>query len=206
MALKSNALVALEPTKAYVKEFSASNDSLIEDFINECSSLIERYCNRKFREDTYIELYDGARTNEIMLTQWPVNQIVSIHEDANRVFGPDTLLDASTYFLRSDEMQEDFMIYRTDQIFARGKATVRIEYRAGYAAYTDVPADLQLACKRTVGYYFKQQQNKDLTETNISKGDENITLIDGLPNAVKVLLDPHKRFEILAPPSPVRNY
>ncbi len=205
--LNANALIDLDPAKIYltIPLAETSQDELIRDFINEVSSLIEQYCRRKFREQTITELYNGARIYEIMLNQYPVTAIVEVHEDFNREFGADSLLDPSTYAIRGDEMQEGYYLERFDSIFTSGRATVQIQYTFGYPAFTDVPGDLQLATKRTIGYYFKQQQNKNFDQTNKSKGDENITLIEGIPKSASILLDSYRRLELPDPGNPIRN-
>jgi hypothetical protein len=207
MALNSNALVELDPTKIFLKIPLAetSQDTLVENFINEISDLIEDYCRRKFRAQQIVDIYDGGRTREILLYQWPVNSIVSVHEDLNRVFDADSLLDASTYTVRQDEMQEGFYLQRHDVVFTRGTATVRVEYTFGYPDFADVPGALQLATKRAVAYFYTQQQNADFTVSNKSKGDENITLIDGLPKSATVLLSSFVRLEAPGPVNPIRN-
>jgi hypothetical protein len=205
--LNSNALVDLDPAKTYLKIPLAddSMDELVKDFINEVSDLIERYCNRRFRSDTVVEIHDGGRTNQLLLKQWPVSAVVSLHEDANRVFGADSLIDASQYALRDDDTGEDYYLQRYDSIFSQGVGTIRVEYTFGYVAFTDVPGALQLATKRTIGYYWKQQQNEDFVLSNKSKGDENITLIDGIPKAATQILDPFVRMELAGPTNPIRN-
>jgi uncharacterized phiE125 gp8 family phage protein len=205
--LNANALVELDSLKGYVKVPLAetSLDELLRDFINEASSLIENYCNRKFRQLTYTQYLNGARTTELLLGQWPVSAINNLYIDNLRVFGADTLIDPAEYTIGVDEKDEGILVELYEQVFPQGRKNVKIEYVAGYNAFSDVPADLQLACKRTAAYYFEQQQNEDFTETNKSKGDENVTLIDGLPKSAALILENYVRLEMLAPPDPVRN-
>lgn len=207
MALNSNALVDLNSAKLFVKIPTSvtSQDSLMEGFINEASDLIEKYCNRKFRQKTITEVYDGGRTSEILLHQWPVTNVVNLWEDSEKLFPTETLIDPSDYRIVTDQDQEGISIEKLSGVFARGKGTVKVEYTFGYNDFSDVPSGLALACKRLIGYYFKQQQNEDFTETNKSKGDENVTLIDGIPLAVTNILDNYKRLEMLGYPDPVRN-
>jgi hypothetical protein len=207
LTLNANALVDLNSTKLYLQIplLEITQDEQVRDFINEVSSLVERYCRRKFIQETITERYNGTRIAEILLNHWPVTAIVAVHEDSNRVFDSDSLLDPSTYTIRGDEMQDGYYLERYDVIFARGQGTVQVEYTFGYPTFQTVPGDLQLATKRTIGYYFKQQQNKDFTQTNKSKGDENITLIDGIPKAAATILDFYQRLELPDPGNPIRN-
>jgi len=205
--LNDNALVTLDIVKGFLKIPSAvvSEDDLVRDFINEISSLIESYCQRKFRGRSYSERYDGARTPELMLKQWPIVAIVNMWEDSSRAFLVETLVDPANYHVLEDTNGDGITIERFDHAFSQGRSTVKVEYTAGYDAFEDVPGDLQLAAKRTIAYYWKQQQNEDFNETNKSKGDENVTLIDGIPKAASLILDNYKRWEMQAQPDPVRN-
>jgi len=205
--LNANALVDLDPTKIYlnIPLAETSQDDLIRDFINEASSLIESYCNRKFREQTITELRNGGRTYEIVLNQWPVSSITSVHEDSSRVFGVNTLLDSTEYMIGENERAEGFTVEKFNSVFAQGRKIIQIIYTFGYALYTDVPSDIQLACKRTAAYYFKQQQNQDFIEIEKSKGNEDIVLIDGLPKSASLILDNYRRLEMLGTPDSVRN-
>jgi hypothetical protein len=112
------------------------------------------------------------------------------------VFAVDSLVDPTTYQIGKMDNGEGFTLEMFEGIFSRGRKIIKVEYVAGYATISTIPGDLQLATKRVIGYYWKQQQNMDFTETNKSKGDENITLIDGIPKAASLILDNYKRLEM----------
>jgi len=208
MALNANALVELAPMKTYlnIPALEISQDALIEGFINEISSLIENYCNRSFREQTHTERYNGVGVTELLLNHWPVNSITSIYVDSNRAFGASTLIDPANYEIFSDEKGEGYIVERFDAVFPRGRKNIKITYVSGYENFADVPADLQLACKISVAFYYEQQQQKNWTFSNKSKGDENITLIQGLPESASLILDNYKRVEMVGPVEPVQNW
>lgn len=207
LTLNSNALVELDSFKKYVKVplGTTTEDEDLRDVINEASSLIESYCNRKFRESTVIEVRDGGRTPEILLHQWPVTAITSVAIDSDRAFGVDTQLDPSTYTIGENEKGEGYTVELFDQLFPRGRKNSQIVYTYGYAAFADVPADLQLACKRTGAYYWKLQQSEAFLEIQKTKGNENLTIIDGIPLSASHILANYVRLEMLAPPDSVRN-
>jgi len=207
MALNANALIELAPTKIYlgIPSTETSQDTLVEGFINSCSSLSENYCNRKFREVEHTERFNGVGITEILLSHWPINSITSIHVDDKRQFGVDNLLDPSNYEVFNDETGDGFIVERFDAIFPRARKNIQVIYKAGYVAFDDVPADLQLACKIAVAFYYEQQQQKNWTFSNKSKGEENITLIQGLPESSTLILDNYKRAEMIAPVEPIRN-
>lgn len=205
--LNANALVSLESLKEYLKipVATTSSDDLLKTFINEISALIENYCNRKFIAQTYTEIKDGGGTRELFFFQWPVTSITSLHIDPSRVFDSSTLIDSSDYAMETNEAGENYSLVYYKGTFPLGKHIIKLIYTAGYADIASVPADLQLATKRTIAFYWKQQQNQDFTETNKSKGDENITLIQGIPENAIQILEYYKRLDM---PSylPTYNY
>jgi len=207
LVLNSNAMVDLDSFKVYAKEYTTEVNSLalLRDFINEASQLCESYCNRFFRERTITQIISGGSTYEIMLNQWPINSIDEVYFDAKHVFDASSLVPASSYIVGENEKGEGISIEMLAGRFPRGRKNIKIVYKAGYPNIADLPADLQLACKRTAAYYYKQQQNEDFIENAKSKGGENITLIDGLPLSASLLLDPHVRMEVLGGTDPVRN-
>lgn len=205
--LNANALVSLDSFKAYAKEYTSdvAIEAFLRDFINEASQLCESYCNRFFRQRSITEQFNGANSYEHLLCQWPVTNITSVHIDSSRVFGASTLVDPSKYLIGVNEKGEGISIELLTQRFPRGRKNIKIVFDMGYLDIVDVPADLQLACKRTASYYYKQQQNEDFIETAKSKGGENITLIDGLPKSAAEILDKYVRMEIMGDPDPVLN-
>jgi hypothetical protein len=205
--LNSNALVDLDSFKTYVKVplATTTEDDSLRDVINEASALIESYCNRKFREESVSEVRDGGRTPEILLYQWPVTSISSVAIDSQRLFPVSSQLDSSAYTIGKNEKGEGYTVELYDQVFPRGRKNVQVSYTYGYAAFSDVPADLQLACKRTGAYYWRLQQNEAFYEVQKTKGNENLTIIDGIPMSATQILANYVRLEMLAPPDSVRN-
>lgn len=207
MALNPNALVTLADGKEYVgiPALETSKDSLIEKFINSASERCERYCNRKFTTDTYTEYRDGSRTIEILLHQWPVTSITELNPDPERKWLSTTQLAASVIQIFSDQDGDGIGVRRTDGfIFPRGAGIIKVVYIAGYAAF-GAPSDLQEACKITLAYYYTKQQNRDWATSTKSKGDEDISIVQGLPTDATQILDDYKRLEIPGEPYPVVN-
>lgn len=198
MALNANALIDLNPFKLFIgiPTTELSRDTELETFINEASTLIETYCNRFFRERTITEKISGDRNNELLLNQWPVNSITSIHVSENRVFDATTLLAAINYDIEEDEKGEGVGVVRFDGCFSKGIKNIQAIYVMGYNAIANVPPDLQLACKITAAYYFQISENRDFTVAMKTKGDEDVTLIQGIPKNASLILNDYKRLEM----------
>ena len=203
MTLNSNALITLEQAKIFVKVPTAetTHDILLEDFINEASQLIESYCNRKFALQEYTEVHSGNGLSQIMTKAFPVVSITSLYDDITRAFTD--VIDVVNYTLIRDESGHGYGIERFDNRFSRGQRNVKIIFQGGYS---DIPSDLQLACKVTLAFYYFKQQEQEWTTNTKAKGDENITMIEGLPKSVTEILHKYKRTEILGEDESVRNY
>jgi len=203
MTLNSNALITLAQAKLFVKVPTpeATHDTLLEEFINEASQLIESYCNRKFILQEFIEIHSGNGLSQIMTRAFPVVSITSLYDDTTRAFTD--VIDSVNYTLMQDEKGHGYGVERFDYKFSRGQRNVKIIFQGGYSA---IPSDLQLACKVTLAFYYFKQQEQEWTTNTKSKGDENITMIEGLPKSVTEILDKYKRTEILGEDESVRNY
>lgn len=207
MALNANALITLAQGKTFlgIPTLETSHDSLVEDFINEASQMIETYCNRFLIQRTVIEYKNGNGRKQLILNQYPISSITSLHDDLNHSYGAETLIDASNYGIYGDQLNDNFYIERFDSAFCRGQKNIKIVYVAGYLL-ADIPADLKLACKIIIAFYYNKQQSKDWTTSTKSKGDENITVIQGIPQSAIEILDKYKRLEILGEDEPHVGY
>ena len=207
LVLNANALINLDSFKRYVKvpTIVISEDEILRDVINEASALCESYCNRLFRAQTFTEVHNGGRTPALLTGQWPINTVTSVNIDSSRQFAAGTIVDPNTYTLGLNEKGEAYTVELFDEVFPQGRKNVQVIYQFGYVLDTDVPADLQLACKRTGAYYWKLQQSESFMEVQKTKGNENLTILDGIPQSAALILDNYTRLEMLAPPDSVRN-
>lgn len=204
MSLNPNALVSLSDMKNYlnIPALETGQDALVESFINSISSICENYCNRKFIEQTFTERLSGSGDRELMLNNWPINSITSIYVDNKRVFGVDTLIDPSNYEFFNNEKGDGFLVQRFDEPFQVGRKNIKIIYKAGYTNISSLPSDISLAAKIAVAFYYEQQQQKNWTFSNKQKGEETITLVQGIPESSKLILDYYKRLEIIGQREP----
>lgn len=61
-----------------IPNFDSNDTQVIQDIVNACSLVIERYCNRTFALTTYDELYDGTGFPNLLLNNYPVTQLTRI--------------------------------------------------------------------------------------------------------------------------------
>lgn len=71
----SAAITTKTAFKAYTGITTTTDDDLIDALLNRATSAIESYCDRKFQHDTYRERYDGDGTCDLLLKQYPIDEI-----------------------------------------------------------------------------------------------------------------------------------
>lgn len=176
MPLKTNALTSLAAAKAYLKLQVSVDDETIEDLINASSSAIENYCKRRFKEQTYLEEeFDGTGKSHLLLDQYPVKSIGAVTIDGN-------LLTPGQYKVK----KRNGILLHNGGIWPRGEINVTVSYTAGY---TEIPSDLELACKHLVMSYFKS----DIANFSTTFQDGFVFRPEALPAQVKALLAPYKK-------------
>lgn len=179
MPLEANALTSLESVKAYLKlstvQLSDEEIKLLEDLINACSTAIESYCGRKFKDQIFTDEYDGTGKNYLLLEQYPVNTITTIHIDG-------ALLDSNEYKVK----KKNGVLIRKNSVWPIGDINIEIEYTAGYSV---IPADLEQACKEFVFSKYKT----DLNNFSTTFTDGFVFRADAMPVQVKMLLQPYKK-------------
>ena len=147
VALKSNALITEAELEMFLQTTLATD--LANTFINAASDFIERFCNRKFISQTYIdEAYDGNGERDLYLDNFPITTLTTVKNwDAYN----NTLLYTYTVNL-------EYVLYGTEGYihmwggWAKGTKNYKITYIAGYAI-ASVPYDLKKACADLCAFY-----------------------------------------------------
>ena len=163
----------------------------IDSSLKASYDLICSYCARVFHKTLFKERYISNGTDEIILSQYPLRNILSLFIDEEVVSGAD--YDNSIY---SDSIVSfDFTI--------RPKKKISIEYEAGFSI-DEMPESLVNACLLQASYLFKQYGGTDpmIGYKSISKMEENITKDDtsnnnyGLISEVRGMVTAFKRIEV----------
>lgn len=198
MALNQNHLVTLSQARTWlgipVASVQLDIDSVIETCINAASGMIETFLDRKLILTNQVFRHDGNRTNSIEFSQWPVRSIVSIHDDATWQFGPERLLDPSTYILSGDGM----FVYTKYISFNSGNQNVRIEALYGYDSpslptiYPMHPIIGHAALLMTEWLYALRTDRRIGVDSK-SKNSETIKFSEGIPETIAQMLLPLKR-------------
>lgn len=196
MATKPNALCTVAQVKAEIgiQSSVATFDSVLEVYIDAGTQYIEDYCGRKFivpDSSPLTQYYDGNQQNTLLLKEWPVRAIDEVYIDSSSEFGSETLVDPTKYRIRDGIG----VILLGGKRFSQGIQNVKIVYKGGYEDITNCPSDLNLACIWFAAWSYFQKNRQDLGRTNVSKGDENITITQEVPKQVRALIDKYKRME-----------
>jgi uncharacterized phiE125 gp8 family phage protein len=178
MSLAPNALTTLAEQKEYLKlnNTETTDDGLVEFLINAASSAIENKCKRKFKEQTYTdEEYDGNGFVRLYLQQYPVKSVTSVFID-------DTEISADQYKIKKN----NGALIRKGSFWPTGDINILVTYTAGY---TEIPFDLELACKHLVMSYFKS----DVASFSTTFQEGIVFRPEALPSQVKVLIGPYEK-------------
>jgi uncharacterized phiE125 gp8 family phage protein len=175
MPVSINALTSLAAVKIYLKIEATHDDALLEDLINSSSSAIESYCKRKFKEQTFEEEYDGNGRKGLYLHQYPVKSV-------NSVMINGTVLPLTDYKINKNSGK----LIRTGSIWPPGEINITVNYTAGYS---EIPSDLDLACRHLVMSYFKS----DVASFSNTFQEGMVFRPEALPAQVKALIAPYKK-------------
>lgn len=200
MSLNSNALITVAEAKAFLGMASSitSEDPILELFINSASERVASYCDRVFVSDTYTEFHSGRLQNFLLPNQFPVTSIAQMRISSSHDWtDPAGLVDATSYRIADFDSTIQY-----DGLFPKGYNNIRMVYDAGF---TIIPSDLKLACMWFFEWFYRHRQRQDMGRSNVSKGDESITILSKMPDMIKEILVDYKRCEFNNTASSVRN-
>jgi hypothetical protein len=144
MPLQDNAIVDVAEAQEWLGS-TTLNKATVENFINRSSDVAERFTSHYFRQRSDKTVYyDGTGMVDLVLGRYPVISVTSLHVDADRDFGDDTLWSEGT----------DFVVYKdtgalsalnSDNVYGiwpTGIQNIKVVYSYGY---TEVPGDVKHA-------------------------------------------------------------
>lgn len=189
------ALVSLVQAKAQLKITASSEDSFIESLVNRESQKAASYCGRTFVQESFTEFYDGEGEDTIVVRNYPIASLTSLHDDVRRDFNSDTQISISDDVL-VDNRAGIVRLWNNRSAFNKGKGNVRIAYTGGYVAGSNVPHDLQEAVLIMILHAYRRlyaDQRIGLVSETI--GDRNVTYSrSDIPAEAKVILDQYRYY------------
>ncbi|HNX82476.1 MAG TPA: phage head-tail connector protein [Candidatus Omnitrophota bacterium] len=145
--LTGSELTTLANVKTALSIVNTDDDAYLNSLIARVTDEAETYCRRKFADATYTEKYDGNGCQSMQLKQYPITSITSVHDDLDRAFLSDTLIDSDDYVFDA----ESGILTLDWSIFSRGVQNIQVVYNAGY---TTMPQDLEQAAIMLVSSYY----------------------------------------------------
>lgn len=142
-------LISLSDLKAYLNITDSSQDSLLTSAIEQASSFIDSYTNRKLEAQDYSLRLDWHGEDEFIFPQYPVNTLTSFQYNSWTIGTPVWEdYNKDKYYLDNDTgvFSLTFRIHK-------GIKNIRVICNAGYAT---IPEDLQRACIQIATYYYSQ--------------------------------------------------
>jgi len=136
-------LTSLAHVREYLKKETAdtADDTFIQDLVTRLSAEIEKKCGRTFIAGARTEYYKGNGMDRMVLKNWPVNSVTSIHIDEDRLWASDAAIDTDDITI-SDRVPGQ-VILNGDFFDFSYIENVRVIYNAGYAT---IPYDIEQAC------------------------------------------------------------
>jgi len=130
-------VIILNDIKEYLTITESGQDSKLAGFLNNSISEIERYCNRKFKYNTYTEYYDGDGLELLYTRTYPLKSITSIkyYDTETEVF-IDLIDGTGDTIANSVEITNDYILLRKGYVFPAGTRNIQIVCVAGYKCLT----------------------------------------------------------------------
>ena len=190
----ANDIVTLPELKNYLRKTDAAQDNFLQDWITIISGQIERYCDRKFREQAISEVRDGDGTNRLYTHYFPVVSLAG--ETAEEKLSnlqyrnsPDeewVNIETDLDHIFIDERKPYIELY--DEYFPGGVRNIRIAYNAGYAI---IPEDVKRAACEMCAMVWKESNAGGIFQL----GEAYRSTSDGSSTFTKTLFDLDARWK-----------
>jgi hypothetical protein len=162
-------LVTEDDVEAYlstvVSTLSSADSNKMSFILNIASQMICSFTNRSFALASYTDVFDGVATDMLVPREWPIKSIVTLKFSADGDFSTSTDEKANSV-ISTDGTSVDL---RDGLTTPRGRATVQLEYTAGYSS---IPHDLRYAA--LVQYQYLTR-NSGSTQGNAMLGLKSIS-------------------------------
>jgi uncharacterized phiE125 gp8 family phage protein len=168
VALDSAAWIAnLTELKAHLGITDAAQDTFLENLTNRAYKILETYLGRVIKSATYTEYMDGDGTGELILNQFPIISVTSIHDDLDRDFTSTFLIAATDYVIYKE--RGVIKLFRNEGAFQKGLQNLKVIYVAGYAT---VPGDLVDALIQMVEFMYNRSRTGGMQSQSLGGKSE----------------------------------
>jgi hypothetical protein len=136
---------------------------------------------------------DRVSTDDVLLRprHYPIVSVTSLHEDNDRAFGAETLVDAADYYIGDAGMTLELYENAGTVAFSAGQRTVRLVYVSGYVT---VPQDVQQAVLLLSIHLWQKPDRQKLGVASESVGGHTISYAnERMPKEVQSIVDRYRR-------------
>jgi hypothetical protein len=175
-------LTTLARAKEWLSITATTDDALLGRLVSSASDAIQTYLNRTLDSQAYTETRDGPGGNRLMLANYPVTAVASVHVDGLPVplstgYGvPGYMFNATSITLRG-------------RLFTQGVQNVVVAYTAGYSS---VPNELEQSCIELVGLRYKEKDRIGLVSKGLAGETISYSQKD-FSSAIKTTLQNYKK-------------
>lgn len=165
----------------------ATETELAEELINQASALAETWTRRMLLSRSHTEIRDGSGRSELLVRQWPVTALTSVHIDSARSFGAETEVTSSCYF------DGDAGLIYYDSGFGSARRSVQVVYIGGY---TTIPSDLKEAAVELVAWLWHRQRSNNAA-IRVERGMDGVSVEHAvsMPMHARQVLESYRRAE-----------
>ena len=200
MALNQNSLTTVENLRIQLEiapaDVDAAMTAKLEKLINAASSAIEGIAKRSLKINTHTEFADGDRSTLFIPKEWPIVSVNELWIDNSSEF---TYLSSQLDSYEFAIVDDNTAIQLTKgRVFPFGNYNIKVVYQAGYST---VPSDLELAADLYCEWLFRFNERRDIGRTSKAKGDESVSMLQQIPDQIRLLIEPYIRLEIPNPRS-----
>lgn len=134
---------------------SSEDNGLLDNLVAGVWGLWELLTGRSWEQADYTEYHNitSSTQNRLYLRQTPVTEVTSIHNDADWVYGDESLIDPADYSF----CPETGIVYY-NSFFNPGDRAVKVVYEAGYQT-ANFPPGIKQVLVRQAAHWFKQAKN-----------------------------------------------
>ncbi len=188
MALDTvNALTTLPSLKTWCSVTCTDFDDVLTDIINSVSIQFNNLTGKDLLARDITEQYTGDGSQIMLLPEYPINSITTIHIDTDKEFGATTEVTDFDYDTNTGAVVLD------DEYFTTVFKANKIVYNAGYAT---IPGDLKTAAQDQMKWLFRRWRDNTEGVTGISMEGGNITMTEEgevLKSSLKIIERYRKR-------------
>jgi len=189
-------LVSDADLKTYMDISETTWDTMLGDISEQVAQEFEGFLHRKLENtgSDVVEYRSPTGTESIVwVSRYPIVSITTIHEDLQRSYSSDSVVDSSDYFSHDDEG----LIELESRCWYGGNRVVKITYKGGYTKTSEVlvglPDAITLAAKMQIAHNFNRRQSPGASTVNFGGGGSQSYTELGMLQTVKDKLQPYQR-------------